>query len=38
MDALWNASAIVDYGSGSSTDSSMTDAVLAAYDAGAGYD
>jgi len=37
MDALWKASAIVDYGTGSSADSSVTDAVLAAYDAGAGY-
>lgn len=37
MDALWNASAIVDYGSGSSSDTTMADAVLAAYDAGAGY-
>ncbi len=36
VDALWNASAVVDYGSGSSTDTTMTDAVLAAYDAGAG--
>ncbi len=36
VDSLWNASAIVDYGSGSSSDSTMTDAVLAAYDAGAG--
>jgi hypothetical protein len=37
MDALWNESAIVDYGTGSSADATMTDAVLAAYDAGAGY-
>lgn len=36
MDALWNASAIVEYGSASSTDATMTDAVLAAYDAGDG--
>ncbi len=36
VDALWNASAVVDYGSGSSSDTTMTDAALAAYDAGAG--
>jgi anti-sigma factor RsiW len=36
MDTLWSESAIVDWGSGSADEATMTDAVLAAYDAGAG--
>ncbi len=36
MDALWSTSAVVDSGSGSPADTTMTDAALAAYDAGAG--
>lgn len=37
MDSLWTESAVVDEVSGSSSGSSMTDAVLTAYDAGDGY-
>ncbi len=38
MDALWSESAVVDDASSSSTSSTMTDAVLAAYDAGDGLE